>query len=73
MVLATNIAITKYKEDENKKETTSIEREIVRVPVKSIEDNFKKDNISKEPAANKVDKTNKHISNIKPSGGSKSF
>jgi len=73
LVLATNIAITKYKEDENKKETTSIEREIVRVPVKSIEDNFKKDNISKEPAANKVDKTNKHISNIKPSGGSKSF
>ncbi len=73
LVLATNIAITKYKEDENKKETTSIEREIVRVPVKSIEDNFKKDNISKDPAANKVDKTNKHISNIKPSGGSKSF
>ena len=73
LVLATNIAISKYKKDENKEEPSPIEREIIRVPVKSIEDNFKKDNISKEPAANKVDKTNKHISNIKPSGGSKSF
>tara|TARA_B100001250_G_C19816234_1_gene798583 strand:+ start:5886 stop:6764 length:879 start_codon:yes stop_codon:yes gene_type:complete len=72
LVLATNIAITKYKGDK-KKPLSHIEREIVRVPVKSIEDNLKKDNISEEPVTAGPDKVSSHTSTIKPGGSSKSF
>ena len=76
LVLATNVAIQKYKKDKNsdKSPVTRIERQVVTVPVSSIENNLKKDNTTEKPASSSENvKPPKLKRKLNPEGSSKSF
>ena len=74
LVLATNIAIQKYREDKDKDKPTEatprVERKTIKVPVTNIEDNI----ITKEPkSAEETPKPAQLQRDIKPQKTSKSF
>ena len=75
LVLATNIAIQKYKEDKDKpnKVQPRIERKIVKVPVKSVEERLKQDTITKEPLIAEENKAPSLKRTLNPDESSKSF